>query len=127
MAVNLNADELLGSGADGKLLAVLRGVSAHLRSGDGAALRGGDLTGLDTGTDTLLTKRAQNGALTNRLEGTLSQLSALEEVQVRSLSETEDADMAKVLTDFSIQSASYQAALRAGASIVQSSLLDFLR
>lgn len=35
--------------------------------------------------------------------------------------------MAKVLTDFSVQSAGYQAALRSGAAIVRSSLLDFLR
>ena len=43
------------------------------------------------------------------------------------LSETEDADMAKVLTDFSMQQSVYQAALKSGANIVQASLLDFLQ
>lgn len=35
--------------------------------------------------------------------------------------------MAKTLVAFSTQQAVYQAALRAGANIVQASLLDFLR
>ena len=43
------------------------------------------------------------------------------------LSNTEDADIAKTMIDFNSQSAAYQAALRAGANIVQSSLMDFLR
>ena len=43
------------------------------------------------------------------------------------LSNTEDADIAKTLIEFNSQSAAYQAALRAGANIVQSSLMDFLR
>jgi flagellar hook-associated protein 3 FlgL len=43
------------------------------------------------------------------------------------LSNTEDADMAKTLVDFSTQQAVYQSALNAGARVVQVSLLDFLR
>ncbi len=43
------------------------------------------------------------------------------------LSKTEDADMAKTLVDASTQQAVYQSALQAGAKIVQTSLLDFLR
>ena len=46
---------------------------------------------------------------------------------IEQLSETEDADIAKTLIDFNSQQAAYQAALKAGASIVQASLLDFLR
>ena len=43
------------------------------------------------------------------------------------LSNTEDADIAKTMIDFNSQSAAYQASLRAGANIVQASLMDFLR
>ena len=46
---------------------------------------------------------------------------------IKSLSNTEDADMAKTLIDFSTQTSAYQAALKAGANIVQTSLMDFLR
>ena len=35
--------------------------------------------------------------------------------------------MAKTLIDFSTQQAVYQAALKAGAKIIQPSLMDFLR
>jgi flagellar hook-associated protein 3 FlgL len=35
--------------------------------------------------------------------------------------------MAQTLIDFNSQSAAYQSALRAGASIVQTSLMDFLK
>ena len=45
----------------------------------------------------------------------------------KQLSDTEDADIAKTLIDLNSQSAAYQAALRAGANIVQTSLMDFLR
>jgi flagellar hook-associated protein 3 FlgL len=51
----------------------------------------------------------------------------LEESTTSLLSDTEDADMAKTLIDASTQQAVYQSALRAGATIVQSSLLDFLQ
>ena len=51
----------------------------------------------------------------------------MEESTVKQLSQTEDADIAKTLIDFNSQQAAYQSALRAGASLVQTSLLDFLR
>jgi flagellar hook-associated protein 3 FlgL len=46
---------------------------------------------------------------------------------LRVLSDNEDADMAKAMIDFSIQQAALQAGLKAGAQVVQNSLLDFLR
>jgi flagellar hook-associated protein 3 FlgL len=42
------------------------------------------------------------------------------------LSNVEDADVAQTYIDFSTQQAAYQAALKAGATIVQASLMDFL-
>ena len=77
--------------------------------------------------DTLLEVRARNGARSNRLESALSRLSEAEESTVKQLSQTEDADIAKTIIDFNSQQAAYQSALRAGASLVQVSLLDFLR
>jgi flagellar hook-associated protein 3 FlgL len=127
--VNTTAYAILGGGqaaGDDKLLQVLRDVRDHLLAGDGTSLRGTDLDRLDTGVDTLMSARAANGALTNRLEAASSRLSALEELSTKNLSDVEDADMAKTMTDFSTQSAAYQAALRAGANIVQASLMDFL-
>jgi flagellar hook-associated protein 3 FlgL len=130
MTINVLGRDVLGNGqgaADDKLLHVLRDAVDHLRAGDGASVRGTDLTRLDANVDSLLGVRAANGARTNRLEAALSRLQQVEESTLGQLSQTEDADIAKTLIDLNSQTAAYQAALRAGASIVQSSLMDFLR
>jgi flagellar hook-associated protein 3 FlgL len=130
MTINVVGREFLGDGqgaGDDKLLHVLRDAVDHLRAGDGTSLRGTDLERLDTNFDVLLEVRAANGAKTNRLEAALGRLGQLEESVLGQLSKTEDADIAETLIDLNSQTAAYQAALRAGASIVQSSLMDFLR
>jgi flagellar hook-associated protein 3 FlgL len=131
VAVNVRAGDFLGSGGgDGKLLSVLRGISAHLRGGtpaDLAALGNSDITAIDRSIDTVLSSRAQIGSVANRLSAADSRLAELEESSRGLLSKTEDADMAATLIDYSTQQSVYQSALKAGAGIVQSSLLDFLR
>lgn len=131
--MNVVGSTLYGGGqaaGDDKLLHVLRDVSAHLRSAtpaDTQLLRSSDLTRLDSNVDNLLGIRAEVGAKANRLEIASGRLAEIEENATRLLSETEDADMARTMVDFSMQQAVYQAALRSGAKIVQASLLDFLR
>lgn len=131
VAVNVHASGILGSGGtDGKLINVLRDISAHLRGStpaDQVALSTGDITALDRSFDTLLGARAQVGAVVNRLTAADGRLAELEESTRGLLSETEDADMAATLIDYSMQQSVYQSALKAGAGIVQASLLDFLR
>jgi flagellar hook-associated protein 3 FlgL len=129
ITLTLVGSTVLGGGqaaADGKPLHVLRDLADHLRANDGAALRA-DLGRLETNLDDLLGTRALNGARQNRLEAAGSRLDAIEESTVKQLSNTEDADIAKTLIEFNSQQAAYQAALKAGASIVQNSLMDFLR
>jgi flagellar hook-associated protein 3 FlgL len=70
--------------------------------------------------------RATLGATANRLEAAALRLGESEEATLGLLAETEDADIAKTLVDFSMQQSVYESALRAGASIVQASLLDWL-
>jgi flagellar hook-associated protein 3 FlgL len=128
--VNVDIAGVLGDGqasGDGGLLHVLRDITSHLRADDGEALRGSDLTRLDDKLEQILDVRALNGARSNRLESALGRLGELEEASISQLSETEDVDIAKAMIDFSSQQAAYQAALKAGANIVQSSLMDFLR
>jgi flagellar hook-associated protein 3 FlgL len=126
LPIGLRGDGALGNGADGKLLAVMRDVSTHLTANDGTALRA-DVGLLDAKEDEVLGARALNGARQNRLEAALSRLTEVEESTLKQLSETEDVDIAKAMIEFSSQQAAYQAALKAGASIVQPSLMDFLR
>ena len=131
ISINSVAREILGDGranpTDGKLLNTLRDISEHLRANDGAALRGGDITNLKASLDDVLKVRARNGAMSNRLDAASSRLEQIQGAVTEQLSDTEDADIAKTIIDFNSQSAAYQASLRAGANIVQASLMDFLR
>ena len=128
LAVNVHGDEVLGGapGATGNMLGVLRDVATHLRSGDTSKLGTDDLTAIQGQIDNLLSVRARVGAGMNRLETAATRLAEIEESATSMLSNTEDADMAETLVNFSTQQAVYQSALNAGARIVQSSLLDFL-
>jgi flagellar hook-associated protein 3 FlgL len=126
--LNVDGASVIGDGATpGSLLATLRTISNDLKTNNGAALQGADLAAIDTAHDAVTTARATVGARSNRLDTALSRLQQLEESTTKLLSNTEDADMAKTLVDFSQQQAVYQAALKAGAQIVQPSLMDFLR
>ena len=130
LTLNSVGKDILGEGqsaGDDKVLDVLRDAIDHLQAGDGASLRGTDLTRLDANVDHVLEVRAANGAKASRLEAASSRLQQTEEATIGQLSTVEDADMAKTLIDLNSQTAAYQAALRAGANIVQSSLMDFLR
>jgi flagellar hook-associated protein 3 FlgL len=129
MGVNVHGDEVLGGapGATGNMLGVLRDVATHLRTGDTAKLGTDDLKAIQGQIDNLLSVQARVGAGMNRLDTASSRLQEIEESTMSMLSNTEDADMAETLVNFSTQQAVYQSALQAGARIVQSSLLDFLR
>ena len=129
LAVNVRGDEVLGGtpGATGNMLGVLRDIATHLRAGDTQTLGNADLKAISGQIDNALAVRARVGAGMNRLDTASSRLAQIEESATSMLSDTEDADMAKVLTQYSTQQAVYQSALQAGARIVQTSLLDFLR
>lgn len=128
--VNTRGSDVLGDGADGKLLETLRDISSHLRGttpADTAALGSSDLVAIDRSLDDVLAARAQVGATARRVAQADARLAELEENARGLLSKTEDADMAATLVTASMQQSVYQSALRAGAGIVQTSLLDFLR
>jgi flagellar hook-associated protein 3 FlgL len=129
--INTLGSSILGNGVsgDGGLIGVLRDISTHLRAGTtaaGDALRTTDLQALDASMDNLTQARAVVGATSNRLTSAGSRLSEIEQSTTSLLSDTQDADMAQTMIDFSMQQSVYQSALHAGAKIVQASLLDFL-
>jgi flagellar hook-associated protein 3 FlgL len=127
--IGVTAESFLGSGAgaaDGKLLHTLRSISADLRAGDNAAMQA-DVARLDQNLDDVLGVRALNGARQNRLEAALSRTAQVEEATIAQLSDTEDADIAATLIELNSQQTAYQAALKVGANILQTSLMDFLR
>jgi flagellar hook-associated protein 3 FlgL len=120
--VNVTGDDVLSG-----LLPTLRTLSTHLQANDVASLQTTDLQALDAGFDTLTAKRGQVGAITNRVDAAGQRLDDVFDVATAYLSKTEDADLPKALTDLSAQQNALQAALRGGATLIQQSLMDFLR
>ncbi|WP_415815243.1 flagellar hook-associated protein FlgL [Mesobacillus thioparans] len=82
---------------------------------------------LDKTMDTLSSERAELGARYNRLEVIDSRLGQQEVMANRVLSDNEDADIERVITDLKTQESVHRAALGVGARILQPTLLDFLR
>ena len=132
LGVNVDIEGLLGNGAaaeDNKLLDVLRDIATDLRGGtaeNAEALRGSDLERLSTNIDELTRVRAVVGATTNRLETAGTRLEQLQEASLNQLSQVYNVDMAEALVDYSTQQAAYETALRAGSTLIQPSLMDFL-
>ncbi|MGG2085809.1 flagellar hook-associated protein FlgL [Priestia aryabhattai] len=84
-------------------------------------------TQLDTQLSTLLAERSELGARSNRLELIENRLDSQEITATKMLSNNEDADIEKVITDLTVQESVHRAALGVGAQIIQPTLLDFLR
>jgi flagellar hook-associated protein 3 FlgL len=123
--VNQIGSNVIGDSSSG-LLSTLRQIVSDLQSGNTAALGNGDLSALDAASDAVTNAQSQVGALTNRLTSATNRLQQLEGNSTKLLSNVEDADMAQTMIDYSTQSAVYQAALKAGANIIQPSLMDFM-
>jgi flagellar hook-associated protein 3 FlgL len=131
IAVNSDLSSLLGNGAaaeDGKLLDTLRTIARHLNEAtpESREALAGDLKNLDTNLGSLTALEATTGARTDQLRTASTRIETLQSSLKQTLSNTEDADFAKVSMAYSNEQAAYQAALRAGATIVQESLLNFL-
>ncbi len=82
---------------------------------------------MDTRMNTMLTKRAEIGAKMNRVELIQNRLNDININLQTVKSKTEDADMAKVITNMKTEENVYQASLSVGAQIIRPSLVDFLR
>ena len=125
--VNVDGEKLLvGDGVEPGLLATLRTVLAQVQGNDVQGLST-SLGTLDRRQDELNAVRATIGATANRIEVANARLAEYEGTALELLNLTESADLAKTMVEYSQYQAAMQAGLKAGASIVQSSLLDFLR
>jgi len=82
---------------------------------------------MDQLMDKVLAERATNGARMKRLEILEEQGNNLDLEYQKLLSKTEDADFAEVVMHLKTAEAAYQAALAAGARLIQPSLLDYLK
>lgn len=130
VAISTNISSLLGNGeasGDGKLLDVLRTIAKNMRAGETSALGSTDLENLDANIETLSELQATAGSATDQLKAALASNEALQTSITEALSSVDEANVANTTIAYANEQAAYEAALRASATIVQESLLNFLQ
>ncbi|MBE2922744.1 flagellar hook-associated protein FlgL [Anoxybacillus flavithermus] len=85
------------------------------------------LSQLDGHINDVLAERAELGARVNRLELVEQRLAEQQLIAKRMISDNEDADIEKIITELKSQESVHRAALSVGARIIQPTLVDFLR
>jgi flagellar hook-associated protein 3 FlgL len=122
LRVNIHAENIFGQGA----FDLMNNIQTAFEQNDVNSLK--DLsTQVDTQLSTLLAERSELGARSNRLELIENRLDSQEITATKMLSDNEDAEIEKVITDLTVQESVHRAALGVGAQIIQPTLLDFLR
>jgi flagellar hook-associated protein 3 FlgL len=124
VAVNVDGRAVFGAGAN-SIFAVLDDIATKLE-GDTTGLRD-DLARLDTTSVGIRTGLSTVGARTNQLERMRQAADDAVLNVSKTLSDVEDIDLPQTITELQLQQTAYQAALAAGARVVQPSLIDFLR
>lgn len=85
------------------------------------------LSTIDENMNKLLETRAEIGARQNRVELMDARLETQEVIATKRMSENEDIDYEKAITDMITQESIHRAALSVGARIIQPTLTDFLK
>lgn len=88
---------------------------------------GATIPALDGITNKVLEMRAEVGAKQNRLELMQNRLEIQEINVTKQLSENEDTDYSKAITEMTTAESIHQASLSVGAKIIQQTLVDFIR
>jgi len=132
VGLGANINLLLGSGlapGDNRLLDVLRTIAKRLREGTPEALAGlrtNSLEGLERNEQTLIDLQSHVGIVTDQLQHAEGTLEAMRDSTTVALGAVTEVDIARTATEYASQQVAYEAALKAGANLVQLSLLDFL-
>ncbi|WP_226670819.1 flagellar hook-associated protein FlgL [Metabacillus litoralis] len=122
LKVNINATNVFGS----EFFNTLDSIEASLKNGDMS--NGGQLlSDLDSHFNIMLAERSEIGARYNRLEMIDARIQDQEIIANRILSENEDADIERVITELTIQESIHRASLAVGSKVIQPTLIDFLR
>jgi flagellar hook-associated protein 3 FlgL len=113
------------TGAD--VFAHLISLRQHLAAGDTAAIAATDRAALGQDEDNVLYHIASTGAVQTRLEtASTTTTSRATELRQAFANET-DADLAQTLVELTSTQTAYKAALQSGASLLNTSLMDYLR
>jgi flagellar hook-associated protein 3 FlgL len=126
--INLNGAEIFGEAGDGEtnLFDILTGLQDGLQNNRTDQVQS-SLEDLNSFQNQLGGNLADVGSRLNRLEMNQNLLSDLDMNHTGRLSEVEDADAVKAITDLNAKQQIYQAALYSASQISSLSLLDFLK
>ncbi|WP_438316042.1 flagellar hook-associated protein FlgL [Sporosarcina sp. FA9] len=120
--VNTNGYELFK-----KIDDVMSGLIATIKDGKSGEEISNHLKDINIAQDSVLETRADIGARQNRAEMMENRLESQEAAAKKQMSENEDIDYEKTITEMITQESIHRAALSVGARIIQPSLVDFLR
>ena len=123
MKANITAVDMFS-----ELDAMMGAISSELSTTNSSgATIGNLLNDVEANLSVLLTKRAEIGARQNRADMMMNRLALQEVSTTKIMSENEDVDYEKAITDLITEETVHRAALSVGARIIQPSLVDFLR
>lgn len=125
--INVSGQDVFNNQQIGNIFTVLSNIVNGLNGTADNSNSDDYLSQLDAQIDNVLQQRSELGARMNRMELSVSRIDDLELSTTTLLSNTEDADLSKVIIDLKAQENVQRAALAVGARIIQPSLVDFLR
>ena len=124
--VNISGDSIHDTGAGFTITESLQGLADAIRSGDPALMETA-LEDVATSRNHVIERGAEAGGIANRLDLAATQLrDATFRVESRR-SELEDVDMVAAIVEYQRAQTGFQAALKVTASVLQTSLLNYLR
>ncbi|WP_253182002.1 flagellar hook-associated protein FlgL [Cellulosimicrobium cellulans] len=121
--VDVDGAAVFGEGAT-SVFALLDTVAADLRADTSTR---GHLAAVDARLDAVLTQHTTVGARQNQLERAADTNLGMRTSLESRRSGLEDADIAELAIDLQLKQVAYQATLSIGASLLQPSLMDYLR
>lgn len=113
------------TGAD--LFAHLIALRDSLKAGDTDAISGTVRDGLKADEDNLITHLGMNGAVQSRLETASTIMKQRAESDEAVISREVDVDLSETIVQLTQLQTAYQAALQSGGTIINQSLLDYIR
>ncbi len=124
--VNITGQSLHDTGAGFTVTESLQELADAIRSGDQALMETA-LENVTTARDHVLDQGAEAGGIANRLDLAATQLRDASLRVTTRQSQVEDVDMAEAIMDYQRAQTGFEAALKVTASVLQTSLLDYIR
>lgn len=121
--VNTDASKVFGS----TLFQDLKSLKVDLQSGASASTIAQYIPKIQQHMDDVLSARSELGARQNSVTMVKNRLGSQNTIATQILSDNEDADMEKVIMNLKTQESVQNAALSAGAQIMQPTLINFLK